>query len=63
LPPPMDEDLLSCIIQWSELNAKFPQILNRDLRPVLQYSCVLSPDAKALNMFISSILYILDTYR
>jgi hypothetical protein len=59
----MDEDLLNHIIELTESNQKFPRILNRDLRPALRYACVSSPNAKALNLFISSIPYALDIYR
>jgi hypothetical protein len=59
----MDQGLLNHIIELTESNQKFPRILNRDLRPVLQYACVSSPNAKASNLFISGIPYALDTYR
>jgi hypothetical protein len=63
LPPPMDEDLLQRIVELTRTKANFPRILNRDLRPVLHYASVSSPNAAHSNVFISGIPYGLDTYR
>jgi hypothetical protein len=59
----MDEGLLNRIIELTESNQNLWRILNRDLRPVLQYACVSCPNAKASHLFISGIPYALDTYR
>jgi hypothetical protein len=59
----MDKGLLNRILELTESNRKFPRVLNHDLRPVLQYACVSSPNAKASNLFISGVRYALDTYR
>jgi hypothetical protein len=59
----MDEHLLDHIVHFTESSRNFPRILNRDLRPVLQYACVWFPNASASKLFISGIPYALDTYH
>jgi hypothetical protein len=63
LPRPMNAAGGNRIIQLAESNQKFPRILNRDQRLVLQYACFSSPNAKASNLFISGIRYALDSYH
>jgi hypothetical protein len=55
--------LLHPIVELVQSIPNFPRILNRDLRPVLQHARVSSPNAGALNLFISGIPYALDSYR
>jgi hypothetical protein len=59
----MDEQLLNCIVHWTESKGNFPQILNCGLRHVFQYTCVSSPDAVTSHLFISGIPCALNTYR
>jgi hypothetical protein len=63
LPDPMDEELLSRIVQLSQSNPNFSRILNQYLRPVFQYASISSPNAAASNLFITGIPYALDFYR
>jgi hypothetical protein len=59
--PPIDEELLQRLVRLAESNANFAQILDRDLRPVLQHACVSFSNAGASNLFIFGISYALDT--
>jgi hypothetical protein len=59
----MGGELLDHIVELTQSIPNFPRILNHDLRPVLQHARVLSPDAGASDVFISSIPYTLDSYR
>jgi hypothetical protein len=63
LPPPMPDDLLVPIAQLSRLNSNFPRQVNWQLRPVMQYASVSSPNAAFSNMFIEGIPYAVDIYR
>jgi hypothetical protein len=58
----MGRELLDHIVELTQSIPNFPRVLNRDLRPVLQYARVSSPDAGASNVFISGIPYALDSY-
>jgi hypothetical protein len=61
LPPLMGRELLDHIVELIQSIPNFPRILNRDLRPVLQHACALSPNAGASRAFISDIPYALDS--
>jgi hypothetical protein len=59
----MDEQLLNNIVHLNESKANCSQILNPDLPPILQNSCVSSPNAIASHLFISGISDVLDTHH
>jgi hypothetical protein len=59
----MDEELLDPIVELTHSTPSFPRILNRNLRPVLQHTCISSPYGPASTVFISGVPYALDTYR
>jgi hypothetical protein len=55
--------LLDNIVELTQSIPNFPQILNLDLRPVLQHACISLSNAGASNVFISGISDALDSYR
>jgi hypothetical protein len=57
---PIDEQLVTCVDHLTNSSANFPQILNRDLQPVLQYACASFPSVIASNLLISVTSYPLD---
>jgi hypothetical protein len=59
----MDETVLNRIVQLTKSNPPFPWISNRDLRHVLRYASILSPNAVASNVCPSGIPSALDPYR
>jgi hypothetical protein len=63
LLPPIGRELLDHIVEFTQPISTFPRILNRDLRPVLQHARVSSPNAGALNVFISGIPCASDSSR
>jgi hypothetical protein len=50
LPRPMDKQSLGRVRQWTSFHPNFPRILNRDLRPVFQQTCVSSSNTAASNV-------------
>jgi hypothetical protein len=59
----MGRELLNHIVELTQSTSNFPRISNRDLRAVLQHARVSSPNAGVSNVFISGILYVLDSDR
>jgi hypothetical protein len=59
----MGRESLDHIIELTQSILNFPQILDRDLLPVLQYARVSSPNVDASNVFISDIPSALGSYR
>jgi hypothetical protein len=62
-PPPMDPELFNRVVELTEPDLNIAQILNRDSRSVFQHTFVSSADKEASNLFISGILYALNTYQ
>jgi hypothetical protein len=63
LPPEMDPEILQRIEAGVRRNANFARRLNRDLRPVLQYAQIRSPNAASSNLHIHGVPYALDHWN
>jgi hypothetical protein len=61
LPPPTGQVLSNAVVGIIESNPSFLRVLNRDLRSVLQRTCVFSLNGPVSTLFTSTIPHALDT--
>jgi hypothetical protein len=59
----MDREILARIEEQVRFNPNYARILNRDLRPVLQYANIHAPNAASSNLFIYGVPYGLDQWN